>query len=477
MRKLALALIFAPFLCLAQEELERDSLAIANANLFVDSLGIPKDTIKAELVALPSNLDFVPADDTPELISDRLSCLQKTIPLTYNSKVHGFIEYFTVRDREYTRSMLRKKDLYFPLFEKYLKQYNIPEELKYLSIIESALSPKAVSRARAVGLWQFMSGTGKYFGLRNDLYFDDRMDPDKATDAACRYLSQLYSIFGDWQLALAAYNSGPGTVRLAIRRSGYKKTFWEVYPHLPRETRSYVPQFIAMIYAMNFAPEHNIFEDSREEVIPHDTIAVRQFVHLETLAKLTGSCIEELQTLNPHVLRAAFPDNGQTHIVKLPIAAKQNLLTNRQVILDSASKGQKQFEELMKQMAGNTYGREKIVYKVRSGDALGTIARKFGVRVSDIKEWNYLSRNLIRAGQHLNIWVLPSQPRAKELSQNTTAATQNTFVQSDSKTYTVQPGDTLWDISKKIGATVEKIKSLNRLKGSRLKPGMKLIVG
>ncbi len=271
MKKLALILFLAPFVSFAQEELERDSLVISNATLFVDSISASKDTIKAELVALPSNLDFIPADDTPELISDRLSCL-KTIPLTYNSKVHGFIEYFTVRDRDYTRSMLRKKDLYFPLFEKYLKQYNIPEELKYLSIIESALSPRAVSRARAVGLWQFMSGTGKYFGLRNDWYFDDRMDPEKATDAACRYLSQLYSIFGDWQLALAAYNSGPGTVRLAIRRSGYKKTFWEVYPHLPRETRSYVPQFIAMIYAMNFTTEHNIFEDSREEIIPHDTI-------------------------------------------------------------------------------------------------------------------------------------------------------------------------------------------------------------
>ncbi len=475
MKKLALILFLAPLASFAQEELERDSLVITNANLFVDSLGVPKDTIKTELVALPSNLDFVPADDTPELISDRLSCLQKTIPLTYNSKVHGFIEYFTVRDRDYTRSMLRKKDLYFPLFEKYLKQYNIPEELKYLSIIESALSPRAISRARAVGLWQFMSGTGRYFGLRNDWYFDDRMDPDKATDAACRYLSQLYSIFGDWQLALAAYNSGPGTVRLAIKRSGYKKTFWEVYPHLPRETRSYVPQFIAMIYAMNFASEHNIFEDYREEVIPHDTIAVKQFVHLETLAKLTGSCLEELQTLNPHVLRAALPDNGQTHIVKLPVAAKQNLLSNRQVILDSVAKGKTQFETLMKQMAGNTYGREKIVYRVRSGDALSTIARKFGVRVSDIKEWNYLSRNMIRAGQNLNIWVFPAQPKAKVVSQTSSSA--EPLISTDSKTYIVQPGDTLWDISKRSGATVEKIKSLNKLKGSRLKPGMKLIVG
>lgn len=480
MRKLVVILFFAPFLAWSQEITINDSLAIANNNAAFDSLNnLAKDTIKSELVSLPSNLDFAPADDTPALIADRLACLQKTIELTYNSRVHGFIEYFTVRDREYTRTMLRKKDLYFPLFEKYLKQYNLPEELKYLSIIESALSPRAVSRARAVGLWQFMSGTGRYFGLRNDWYFDDRMDPEKATDAACQYLSQLYSIFGDWQLALAAYNSGPGTVRLAVRRSGYKKTFWEVYPHLPRETRSYVPQFIAMIYSINFAPEHNIFEEGKEEVIPHDTISVKQFVHLETLAKLTGSCLEEIQNLNPHVLRVALPDNGQTHIVKLPIAAKQNLVANRQMILDSASKGKKEFESLIKQMAGNTYGREKIVYRVRSGDALSTIARKFGVRVSDIKEWNYLSRNMIRAGQSLNIWLLPSQTKAKTVSQVQPEPVKTTSepVTSNNKTYIVQPGDTLWDISKKLGATVQQIKNLNNLKSSKLQPGMKLIVG
>jgi membrane-bound lytic murein transglycosylase D len=480
MRKLVVILFFAPFLAWSQEITINDTLAIANNDAAIDSLNnIPKDTIKSELVSIPSNLDFAPADDTPELIADRLACLQNTIELTYNSRVHGFIEYFTVRDREYTRNMLRKKDLYFPLFERYLKQYHLPDELKYLSIIESALSPRAVSRARAVGLWQFMSGTGRYFGLKNDWYFDDRMDPDKATEAACQYLSQLHSIFGDWQLALAAYNSGPGTVRLAVRRSGYKKTFWEVYPYLPRETRSYVPQFIAMVYAINFASEHNIFEDGKEQVIPHDTISVKQFVHLETLAKLTGTCLEEIQNLNPRVLRVALPDNGQTHILKLPIASKQILEANRQQILDSASKGKQEFEALAKQMAGNTYGREKIVYRVQSGDALSIIARKFGVSVRDIKEWNYLSRNTIRAGQNLNIWLLPSQSKPKAVSQikQDSAKVAPEPIDTTIKTYIVQPGDTLWDISKKIGASVQQIKNLNKLKSSKLQPGMKLIVG
>jgi len=181
-----------------------------------------------------------------KLIADRLNCLEQTISLGYNNKVHAFIEYFTVRDRDYTRSMLRRKDLYFPLFEKKLKEYKLPDELKYLSIIESALNPRAVSAARAVGLWQFMSGTSRYLGLHDNWSIDERMDPEKATDAACRYLSQLYSIFHDWHLALAAYNSGPGTVRWAIRRSGYKKTFWEIYNFLPRETRSYVPHSLLL---------------------------------------------------------------------------------------------------------------------------------------------------------------------------------------------------------------------------------------
>ncbi|MCA6410127.1 MAG: lytic transglycosylase domain-containing protein, partial [Cytophagales bacterium] len=217
----------------SQEVLVSDTL--------VADLLLPIDTTATLL--LPSNLEYVPAEATPQLIAERLSSLQGIIELTYNSKVQSFIDYFTIRDREYTRMVQRRKDLYFPLFEKKLKEYGLPDELKYLSIIESGLNPRVMSRARAVGLWQFMSGTGRYMGLSNDWYIDERMDPEKSTDAACRYLAQLYSNFGDWQLALAAYNSGPGTVRNAIRRSGYKKNFWEVYARLPRETKSYVPQF------------------------------------------------------------------------------------------------------------------------------------------------------------------------------------------------------------------------------------------
>ncbi len=448
---------------------KKDSISIATSP--VDSL-VLKDTVKTELVSLPSNLEFIPADETPELIADRLSCLQQTIPLTYNSKVHAFIDYFSVRDRDYTRMVLRRKDLYFPLFEKKLKQYNLPDELKYLSIIESGLNPRAISIARAVGLWQFMSGTGRYLGLRNDWYTDDRMDPEKATDAACQYLTQLYSIFHDWPLALAAYNSGPGTVRWAIRRSGYKKSFWEVYPFLPRETRSYVPQFIAIIYSVNYAAEHNIFEEAREEILPHDTLSVNQFLHFDTFAKLTGTCVEDLQLLNPHIRKNAIPDDGKLRVIKVPKVAKENFSVNRKMILDSAARGKKELEALAKAVNDFTYGRDRDVYYVRNGDALGTIAQRFGVSIRNLKEWNNLRGNLIRIGQCLIIWV-PSIKPGRQIVPTTSYVSPK-----DSKTYTVQPGDTLWDISKKLpGITIEKIRSLNNLKSSHLQPGQKLIVG
>jgi membrane-bound lytic murein transglycosylase D len=277
-----------------------------------------------------------------------------------------------------------------------------------------------MSAARAVGLWQFMSGTGSYFGLRSNWFTDDRMDPEKATDAACRYLSQLYSIFHNWHLALAAYNSGPGTVRWAIRRSGYKKTFWEIYNFLPRETRSYVPQYIAIIYAMNYATEHNIHEYQREEILTHDTLSVNRFLHLDKFAKLTGTCVEDIQSLNPHIKRNAIPEDGKVHTIKIPKSAKEVLTQNRKIILDSAATGKKELEALAKATGDYTYGRDRNIYRVRNGDVLGTIAQRFGVSVRNLREWNNLNSNLIRVGQRLIIWTNPSA-RTNQQTFNTSS--------------------------------------------------------
>lgn len=460
--------------------LQLDSLVVDSLEMAVaeEDMLFKEDTTDYIYFALPSELEYIPGDDDPGLLRDRLACLEKTMPLTYNERTHAFINYFTVKDREYTRMMMRRKNLYFPLFEHYLAKYGLPDELKYLSIIESGLNPRAISRARAVGLWQFMSATGRYYGLHNDWYVDDRMDPAKATEAACRYLRDLYGMFHDWELALAAYNTGPGNVKRAIKRSGYKQSFWEIYPNLPRETRSYVPQFVAITYAMNYLEEHNFFDEGEEMLPNYDTLQIKNFLNFETFASLTGTCVEDLQRLNPSIQRNAIPESSRGYTLYVPQQAKWNLNSDRIAILDSASKtGKVQLEQLARNTAGSTYGRDHVVHRVRSGDVLGSIAIRYGVRVDDLKKWNNLGSNTIRIGQPLNVWLKPhSEPPA--LLASASPKTVIPVPLPGSKMYTVQPGDTLWDISKKFeGLTIEKIKTLNNLSTSKLKPGQKLIIG
>lgn len=472
----------------AYAQIEPDSVVVDS--LVVDSVDVAiaeeeilfkEDTIDVmEMYTTIEAVEYIPGDDDPLLLADRLSCIEERAPLTYNDRVHAFINYFTVKDRDYTRMMMRRQHLYFPLFEKYLTKYGLPNELKYLSIIESGLNPRAVSRARAVGLWQFMSATGRYYGLHNDWYIDDRMDPEKATDAACRYLRDLYNMFHDWELALAAYNTGPGNVKRAIRRAGYKKSFWEIYPNLPRETRSYVPQFVAIVYAMNFLEEHNFLDEGYEIAQPFDTLRIEnKFFHFETFAHLTDICLEDLQKLNPSILHNAVPEMKKEFVLRIPSLAGERLADDRLAILDSASKvGKKEIEYLARNSEGSTYGRDRVIYKVRSGDVLGSIAIRYGVRVNDIKKWNNLRSNTIRVGQRLNIWMRGAATPSQAMASARTPAAITPMPVPDSKTYVVQPGDTLWDISRKFeGLTIEKLKTLNQLSNNKIQPGQKLIIG
>ena len=446
------------------------------------------DTLNTDAIVEISrtSFDYIP-DASYELIGERIASLNAQIKVPYNGRVKGFIDYFTIRNREYTRTMLKRRDVYFPLFEKYLAKHGLPNDLKYLSIVESGLNPKAMSRVGAAGLWQFMPSTGRIYRLNQNWYVDERLDPEKATEAACLYLKQLHRMFGDWQLALAAYNAGPGNVNKAIRRSGGKKDFWEVYEHLPKETRSYVPQFAAVMYVMEFAEEHNLLPEEHEYLyaLQVDTVHLNRFMSLEALEAQLNLCPGELEYLNPELVRKAIPENAGTYALRIPAQVHNHFLINRMAIIDStAKKSQNLLAYNTKTEVGSTYNREKITYRVKSGDNLGKIADKYNVGVSDIKQWNRLSSNNLKVGQSISLYVSPSQ-KASINNQLASASTTSSSIASSSKAvqvsknsvYYVQPGDTLWEISRKHGnVSVAQIKELNNLKSNEIKVGQKLII-
>ncbi|MDN5203577.1 transglycosylase SLT domain-containing protein [Fulvivirgaceae bacterium BMA10] len=442
------------------------------------SIQHPLDTLeKQEEAQNVFETEYIP--DTPyDLLQDRLSCIEGEIPLHLNTRVKAFIDYFCIKDRDYSRAMLEKKNLYFPLFEKYLRKYDLPQELKYLSIIESGLNPRALSRVGAGGLWQFMPRTARQdYKMKLDWYIDERFDPEKSTEAACRYLKFLYNYFGDWELALAAYNTGPGNVRRALRRSGYKKTFWEAYRYFPRDTRSYVPQFVAIMYTMEYADEHNLSVDYPLYPMETDTISISHYLDLKTFAELTDICFDDLTDLNPELKRAAVPDYVRNYGLKIPADKYEFIRENRSFILDSASKkGKEALELIAKNSVGSTYGRTKIIYKVKSGDVIGTIAERYKVRTSDIRTWNNIRRNIIRVDQKLELWVKADV--LKNVNNRPVASQKKIQIPPNAKTYLVQPGDTLWDISRKYkDLSIEKIKKLNNLRSNKIKPGQTLVVG
>ncbi|MBN3520130.1 LysM peptidoglycan-binding domain-containing protein [Algoriphagus lutimaris] len=417
--------------------------------------------------------EYIP-DFTYNEVAERISKMDTEMPFELNDRIFSFIQYFTVRNRDYTRMVLARKDLFFDMFDETLKKHEMPAEIKYLSIIESGLDPQIRSRVGAIGLWQFMPATGRMYGMYVNSEVDDRMDPEKSTDAAAKYLKSLYRMFGDWEVAMAAYNCGPGNVRRAIRRSGGKKTFWGIYNYLPRETRSYVPQVQAMLYILNHLDEHNLNLEDPTYYHTTEKIRFERALNLTKLAELTDLCTKDLESLNPSLKRGKVSDVNRSIALNLPKAkasfVKQNLAwlsdslnnTPTTYLTDNGKFMLKPVEELAEEPELNA-----ITYKVRSGDVLGKIASRHGVTVTQIKSWNGLYSNLIRVGQNLTIYS-SSTPAVAEVRTNS----------SGQLLYTVQPGDSLWIISRKhAGLTVDQIKRLNNLNSNNIKPGQKLIIG
>lgn len=416
--------------------------------------------------------EYVP-DFTYEEVDRRIKAMDIEMKFELNDKVFSFIQYFTVRNRDYTKMVLARKEMYFPMFDETMEKHEMPLEIKYLSIIESGLDPQIRSRVGAMGLWQFMPATGRMYGMHTNEEIDDRMDPEMSTEAAAKYLKSLYRMFGDWEVAMAAYNCGPGNVRKAIRRSGGQKTFWGIYNHLPRETRSYVPQVQAMLYILEHLEEHNFHPENPSYFLEYEKVNFDSALSLEKLAELTNICVSDLKTLNPAIKNTTIPASNQNMALRVPKNVAPFIHENLAWISDSLSNQPRTLlasdmtttpvETLAKEVQEN-----RITYKVKSGDVLGSIARRHGVTVSQIKAWNNLSSNTIRVGQRLSL-------AAGTTTKTVTTTTVNTAGQT---TYTVQPGDSLWVISKKhAGITVEQLKRLNNLNDAKIKPGQTLIIG
>ncbi len=447
---------------------------------------LPFDTTGAIVLTHKTwNYTEIPKVEDDE-IQDRLQCIQNQVPLNFHTKVRGFIDYFSVRNRSYSLKVLQKTSVYFPLFEKILADNNLPDELKYLSIVESGLNTRAISRAGAAGLWQFMPSTGRMFGLKQDSYIDQRLDPEEATLAACKYLKSLHSMFGDWELALAAYNCGPGNIRKAQRRSG-KFHFWDIYDYLPRETRSYVPQFVAVTYVLNYADEHNLVVDQQYFPVLNDTIKVNQYVNLTKLANILQVTEVDLLDLNPELKRSVLPA-GHEYTLQIPYFRKEFFDENRSWILDSVNaKGNENLYSTLSNSTSYSYAsKDKIYHKVRSGENLGSIAGKYRVNVSDLKRWNSIHGTMIKAGQKLvvypkgtvvaqNTTVSKSTAHLSAVRNNTSSVVANPVIKSNAKIHVVREGDTLWDIANLYdGVEVSDIKRLNSLASSRLKIGQVL---
>lgn len=339
---------------------------------------------------------------------DRLHRLPTVMEMAYNNVVREFIDLYCGRLRNRVSYMLSMANFYMPMFEEALDAYNLPLELKYLPIIESALNPSAVSRVGATGLWQFMLKTGKSYGLEVNSYVDDRRDPIKSTWAAARYLRDMYDIYKDWNLVIAAYNCGPGNINKAIRRAGGKTDYWEIFDYLPRETRGYVPSFIAANYVMTYYCKHNICAMSTSALDVTDTISINKNIHFEQIAAVCGIDVQQLKSLNPQYRRNVIPGETSIQTLRLPVeligkyislqdsvyAYKQDTyFKNRKVVVAGASKGT---------TSGTAVGSVRY-HKIRSGENLGAIARRYGVSVSQLKKWNGLKSDRISAGKTLKI--------------------------------------------------------------------------
>jgi membrane-bound lytic murein transglycosylase D len=475
---------------------------------------------------------------TPEEMKHRMKMIPSMISMDYNPDVQAFIDLFVYRRRDLMTKLLASSQIYFPLFEEILDKNQMPEELKYLPVIESALNPQAVSSAGATGLWQLMYGTGKLMGLDGNSYYDERRDPVKSTKAGIKYLKQLYDMYGDWQLALAAYNSGPGYVNKAIARAGGVKNFWAIKNMLPAETRSYVPTFLAVVYAMHYHNDYKLVSaEPKRELYAVDTVIIQGKVTLKHIAQTLGMAPDELQFINPGLKAGIVPSMPNGYPLNIPINYFATFESRKDIIMNDP--------DLSAQTAQNdAYANPTMVrvakyiwYKVRRGETLAGIAGRYGVGLAEMREWNRLKNNYVMRGQSLRILTFPEVPvyqspqaaapvqhpaliqdsllasssitipdtasekvlyyyekgsngtgedkqsntppiqaaAAKAPARYVKSYPATAHISASIKYYKVQSGDSLWSITQHYpGLTIDKLKSDNNLSGKSLLKGQVL---
>ena len=407
MKNILLGITLAFFFTNIQAQTVQEETLVFPESMQSDMDSLYWDWQSKYLISIDENCQMTSSNPvvSDSIYIDRLSRIPSVIEMPFNDIVKKHIEAYTGRLRNKVSFMLAAANFYMPLFEEALDTYDLPMELKYLPIIESALNPKALSRQRASGLWQFMLRTGKIYGLDNNTLVDERRDPVKSTWAAVRYLKDLYNIYNDWNLVLAAYNCGPGNVNKAIRRAGGETDYWKIYPFLPKETRGYVPGFIAANYVMTYYCEHGICPMDSQLPAISDTIHINKDLHLQQVASVCNIDIEQLRSLNPQFKKDIIPGNSKAYALQLPNNTANIFIEREDSIYASEAKKylNKRRTVAVSEASTPKNAQGAKYHKIRKGDTLGGIARKYGVSVRQLRDLNGIRGNNITAGKNLRI--------------------------------------------------------------------------
>ncbi|KRD62833.1 lytic transglycosylase [Flavobacterium sp. Root935] len=476
---------------------KRDQLATKVDSLWMNelvSLDIYDDLTK-DIQTI--NKDVTVDEELPtELLKQRLAAMNQKSPfeIEYNQGLENIIKSFLKNRKKSFSRLMALSEYYFPIFEDAFAKQNVPLEIKYLAVVESALNPKAVSKMGATGLWQFMYGTGKQYALKIDSYIDERSDPLKATAACSEYMTKMFNIFGDWELVLASYNSGPGNVTKAIRRSGGKTKYWDIRNYLPKETQGYVPAFLATMYLFEYHKEHGI--NPERAVVKNfetDTIAIKNQMSFKQLADLLDMPQSQIQLLNPSYKMNVVPFyQGEQHFIRLPKDKIATFVSNEDQIY-AYVKHDTEFRSTSSRLAVKYAPKVKPAakpaaidnsdfefYKVRKGDNLGAIASKYNVSISELKKWNNIKTNAVAVGRSLKIKSEENAPvktspviDKEEAIASADDKEKSTTVPQD---YVVAAGDNLGSIAKKFGMTIAELKELNNLTSNNIGLGKTLII-